>query len=189
MEYLQTRSGSQQHIKLELVTDALPPLMFRTTFVLLLFSVYGLSSLIKVVLGISSVTSAQWQQLSQQVDGRLYEGAPFASPCFANGSDSSNNVNCAFVQAGYTDERMFIPHISQHSLISDSDTHERIWSIYQYPMGNLSGDWSTVSSQRFESFGPSTNPADNMSAWQRVKLLCELALSNLIWIIINIFLD
>lgn len=95
-----------------------------------------------MVLGMSSVTPAQWQQLGQQVGGRLYAGSPFSSPCFANGTSPA----CTFVEAGYTDERMFSLYAHSNTpLIANSDTRERVWSLYQYAMGDLSGDWSTMS--------------------------------------------
>jgi hypothetical protein len=81
--------------------------MLRVTFPLLLFTMFSPSLFTTMVLGVS-VTPPQWEQLGQQVGGRLYAGAPFASPCFANGNDSTNSANCAFVEAGYTDECMIL---------------------------------------------------------------------------------
>ena len=63
-------------------------------------------------LGIYSVTPAQWRQLNQQVGGRLHPGVPFASPCFANGTQAANQSACGFVQSKYLDEGKLFIHLT-----------------------------------------------------------------------------
>jgi hypothetical protein len=61
---------------------------------------------------ISSVSLEQWKTLHRQVVGRLYLGAPFASPCFANASLGAGDLACSVVQHGYVDERTSFIHIT-----------------------------------------------------------------------------
>jgi hypothetical protein len=74
-----------------------------------LLTLASLYPLVRASSGISSVTPAQWQQLNQQVGGRLHQGVPFASPCFATGSQKVNQTACSFVQSGYLNEcKLFV---------------------------------------------------------------------------------
>ncbi|KAI9707028.1 MAG: hypothetical protein M1820_004616 [Bogoriella megaspora] len=53
------------------------------------------------------VTSEQWQDLNETVDGRLHVGYPWAKPCYStyNGTTAlADPVQCAVVQASYGDE-------------------------------------------------------------------------------------
>jgi len=84
--------------------------MLHISPVLLVLSALGSSA--KSTSGISSVTPAQWKKLHQQVGGRLHSGAPFASPCFASGSQGVNQTACTVVQNGYDDERMSFTNVA-----------------------------------------------------------------------------
>ncbi|XP_006462933.1 hypothetical protein AGABI2DRAFT_207587 [Agaricus bisporus var. bisporus H97] len=50
----------------------------------------------------STVTSEDWENLNQTVAGRLFQGNPFAEPCFSGQFDSPE---CKAIQDGYLDEK------------------------------------------------------------------------------------
>ena len=69
---------------------------------------------------ISSATPlAQWQQLNWQVGGRLFPGVPFASTCFATGSQTINKITCGLVKSGYLDERMSFVYLQPILYLDD----------------------------------------------------------------------
>ncbi|KAA1474685.1 FAD-binding domain-containing protein [Dentipellis sp. KUC8613] len=51
-------------------------------------------------LALSSPSASQWQALSQQVDGRLYQSSPLAAPCFKDFS----STECQAIQKGYAND-------------------------------------------------------------------------------------
>lgn len=53
----------------------------------------------------STVTSKDWENLNQTVAGRLFQGNPFAEPCFSGQFDSPE---CKAIQDGYLDESEFL---------------------------------------------------------------------------------
>lgn len=102
---------------------------------------------------ISSVSLEEWKKLHRQVAGRLYLGAPFARPCFTNTSLGVSDPACSVVQHGYVDERTSFIHITINRVDDvnmNSDTLERIWSVYQHSVGDVSGHWSSMSPRLYE---------------------------------------
>lgn len=50
-------------------------------------------------------STAAWDNLNSTVGGRLFDGVPFAQPCYTNGFDSPE---CLFVRSNYLDEGMIV---------------------------------------------------------------------------------